>query len=52
MLLLRSLRPYLIGVPLGLAAWTLIVIAATPFLPSGGPIAVYAWAARAPASTP
>lgn len=41
--LLRRLRPYLIGVPLGLAAWALIMIAGTPFLPPGGPIAVYAW---------
>lgn len=41
--LLRRLRPYLIGVPLGLAAWALIAIAATPFLAPGGPIAVYAW---------
>jgi hypothetical protein len=42
--LLRGLGPYLVGVPLGLAAWALIMIAATPFLPPGGPIAVYAWA--------
>lgn len=35
--------PYLIGAPLGLGAWALIRIATTPFLPPGGPIAVYAF---------
>ena len=41
--LLAKLKPYLIGVPLGLATWALIAVAVTPLLPPGNPIAVYAW---------
>lgn len=41
--LLAKLKPYLIGVPLGLATWAVIAVAVTPLLPPGSPIAVYAW---------
>jgi hypothetical protein len=38
----RTLRPYLIGVPLGLAVWIIIYIAVSAFPPAGRPIAVLA----------
>jgi hypothetical protein len=36
------LKPYLLGVPLGLATWALIVIVVALFPPAGRPVAVYA----------
>jgi hypothetical protein len=39
----RKLTPYLIGVPLGLAAWALILVLVALFLPVRRPVAVYAW---------
>jgi hypothetical protein len=38
----RKLKPYLIGVPLGLVTWALIAIIVTLFPPAGRPVAVYA----------
>jgi hypothetical protein len=38
----RKLRPYLVGVPLGLAIWALIAVVVTLFPPAGRPVAVYA----------
>jgi hypothetical protein len=45
----RKLTPYLIGVPLGLAAWAAIAIVVTVFPPPGRPVAVYAFGGTAAA---
>jgi hypothetical protein len=40
--LYRTLKPYLIGVPAGLAVWIGICVAVSAFPPGGRPIAVFA----------
>ncbi len=42
--LARTLRPYLIGVPLGVLTWIVICLVSATFPPGGRPIAVFALA--------